>query len=44
MRSYIDRVLAEPNFPNKERASLYSSESAFKKIKDADGKQAKSKV
>ena len=44
---YIDRVLVEANVPNKERTmfrAIYSTASAFTRIKDADGKQAKSDV
>ena len=44
---YIDRVLAEAHVPNKERAmfrATYSSASAFTKIRDANGKHAKSDV
>ena len=44
---YIDRVLVEANVPNKERAmfhAIYSAASAFTRIKDANGKHAKSEV
>ena len=46
---YIDRVLAEANVSNKERAMfraiyIYSSASAFTKVKNTDGKQAKSET
>ena len=44
---YIDRVLAEANVPNKERAmfrAIYANASAFTKIQDANGKKAKSEV